>query len=90
MINNQHKRILRRRSPPRIVTIEGGRGIANPQSILSPVKINDEVVSKDKSRPIFPHLLNISSIAFVNIIARKQTTLIAKTILNICIKTLLK
>lgn len=61
MINNQHKRILRRRSPPRIVTIDGGRGIANPQSILSPVEINDEVVSRDGDKPIFPHLLNISS-----------------------------
>ena len=61
MINNQHKRILRRRSPPRIVTIEGGRGIANPQSILSSVEIDDKAVSKDISKPIIPQLLNISS-----------------------------
>ena len=61
MINNRHKRILRRRSPPRIVTIEGGRGISNPQSILSSVEINEKAISKDISKPIIPHLLNISS-----------------------------
>ena len=61
MINNRHKRILRRRSPPRIVTIEGGRGIANPQSIISSVEIGDKAISRDISKPISPHLLNISS-----------------------------
>lgn len=61
MINNQHKRILRRRSPPRIVTIEGGRGIANPQAIKSSIQINEKAFSNDSIKPIIPHLLNISS-----------------------------
>ena len=60
-MNNQQKRILRRRSPPRIFTIEGGRGIANPQSVKTSVNISDKVLPKDALKPIIPNLLNISS-----------------------------
>ena len=45
-MNNQQKRILRRRSPPRIFTIEGGRGIANPQSVKTSVNISDKYYQK--------------------------------------------
>lgn len=66
MINNRQKRILRRRSPPRIVTIEGGRGISNPQSIKTSIGIDKEIISKDIEKPIIPHLLNIASTGFAS------------------------
>ena len=36
-LNSRQRRILRRRSPPRIVTIDGGKGILTPKHIVKPI-----------------------------------------------------
>lgn len=38
-LNSRQRRILRRRSPPRIVTIDGGKGILTPKHIVKPIDI---------------------------------------------------
>jgi len=61
-LNSRQRRILRRRSPPRIVTIDGGSGVESPHHKIQPIEtkpIRDPYKMDEK--PLNPVLLEIVS-----------------------------
>ena len=62
-MNSRQTRIIRRRSPPRIVTLDGGLGGNHPLQVRSSVKIPPQSVNETKS--LIPKLQEIVSLSHI-------------------------
>lgn len=60
-MNSRQRRLLRRRSPPRIIPINGGQGISAPNHAVKPIETKPDVEIEESQIPFNPILVGIIS-----------------------------
>ena len=60
-MNSRQRRLLRRRSPPRIIPINGGQGISAPNHSVKPIETKPDVEIEESQIPFNPILVGIIS-----------------------------